>query len=229
MTNPSQLLVEETLRLYRRYQLEIVEALNLCPWAKRARQDGKVDPRVSLADTADTRVVLDAIDAWMATPDVEIGLLLFPRLRITRADFERFATSSMKADAQRHGLSSPQFVIAAFHPDAGLSLDNAERLIPFWRRTPDPTLQVVRMTALERVRQGEASGTQFVDPSTLDFSKLPQPNSASLWDRVSANNLRTAQHLGDAALRDLFERIQDDHRRTRQRLEQDPEPRDAPD
>ncbi len=224
-------LIDETLRLYRRYQHEIVEGLNLCPWAKRARLDGKVQPRVSLSQTTDPAPVLAAIDDWTANANIDIGLLIFPRLQVSRKQFEHFATDAMEADAKRHTLRSPQFVIAAFHPDAPLLTDSAERLIPFLRRTPDPTLQIVRVSALERVRQGETTGTRFVDLSTLDLSKLPVSPAVSLRDRVSASNLRTAEQLGERALLEAYERIARDHRETRKRLAQsdDSETHDAPD
>src|SRR5262249_32562635 len=46
MTVPAAL-SEEAVRVYRRYQIEIVEALNLCPWAERARLEGRVREVVS--------------------------------------------------------------------------------------------------------------------------------------------------------------------------------------
>ena len=68
----------EAIRLYRRYQAEIVEALNLCPWAERARLEGRVRETVLFCTTLDEEPTLDAIDSLARDPAVEIGLLLFP-------------------------------------------------------------------------------------------------------------------------------------------------------
>ncbi len=209
-------LVAETLRLYQRYQLEIVEALNLCPWAKRARLDGHVRQWVSVSEAPTTDEVLAKIDEWTQDETVEIGLAIFPRYSVSRSEFERFANSVMDADARRSGLRSPTFVLAAFHPDADCDTNSAERLIPFLRRTPDPTLQIVRVSALERVRHGETAGTQFIDTSNLDLSTLSFTSGGPpLRDRVASANLSTIQQLGVERARGLIEDIHRDRARSR--------------
>jgi hypothetical protein len=93
----------------------------------------------------------------------------------------------------RHALGEIPFVMAAFHPDASPDLAGAERLIPFLRRTPDPTLQLLRTTEVERVRSGSPQGTQFFDASVHDaFTESPPP----LRERIARANLATAQRLG---------------------------------
>jgi hypothetical protein len=208
----------ETLRLYRRYQLEIVEALNLCPWAKRSRLEGHVRERVYLESAPAVEDLLPQLDDWSADASVEIGLMLFPTLEVNRSDFEQFATATMAADARRHHLTSPDFVLAAFHPDAPLNRATRETLIPFWRRTPDPTLQVVRVSALERVRRGESSGTQFVELATLDLTALKAPTPPALRERVAQSNLETLEQIGWEKATRMIEAIHLDHRQTRGRL-----------
>ena len=127
----SNALVEQTLRLYSRYQREVVEALDLCPWAKQAREQGRVEPTVSLLEAPDPAPVLAQIDEWSAGSRIEIGLVIFPLLSVTRREFERFATATMSADKARHELTSPEFVLAAFHPDAALDDETPQRLIPY--------------------------------------------------------------------------------------------------
>src|SRR5689334_15928018 len=97
----SQALVSEALRVYRRYQREIVEGFRLCPWAEKADADGHVEVTVCLEAAPDVATTLAAVDALAENDTVHIGLLLFPRLRIPRAEFERFATAVREADAAR--------------------------------------------------------------------------------------------------------------------------------
>ena len=58
----------EALRVYRRYQREVVEALNLCPWAERARLEGRVTERVLLQRSAESQLSLRAIRELEAMP-----------------------------------------------------------------------------------------------------------------------------------------------------------------
>jgi hypothetical protein len=209
--------VTETLRLYQRYQVEVVEALDLCPWAKGARLAGRVRYWVCLQEHVEPQVVVAQLGRWTQDSNVEIGLMLLPRLRLGREELERFSSACMAADAARHSLTSPQFVTAAFHPDATPNLESAERLIPFLRRTPDPTLQAVRVSALERVRRNEATGTQFIDPSKLDLTTL-KPGGPSLRERIARTNLQTVERLGAPHVAAHLQAIADERAEMRPRL-----------
>lgn len=217
--DPDEQLIALALRSYQRYQIEVIEGLNLCPWAKRAREEGHVRYAVCLSTAPEPEPVLRQMDAWARDDETEIGLILFPRLELERAAFERFASATMAADAGRHRLTSPPFVIAAFHPVAPLSLDGPDKLVPFLRRSPDPTFQVVAVSVLERVRQGESAGTQYVDPSQLDLSQLLAASREPLRDRIARNNLQTLHEQGPLAVERLIESIHDEHRREKRRLE----------
>jgi hypothetical protein len=210
--------IDETLRLYTRYQTEFVEAFDLCPWAKRARLDGQVQVCVCLDDGLNVEAALSQLDTWVANDAIEIGILIFPACSVERDEIERFATRCMAADAARLGLQSPQFVLAAFHPAAPLVLDPAERLVPFLRRSPDPTLQFVRARALQRVRRGETTGTQFVDPSSLDFANLWKPSGPSLRERIMAANRDTFLRVGTPEVNRVLDAVLEDHRCSRAQL-----------
>src|SRR5207253_7900724 len=47
-------------------------------------------------------------------------------------------------------ISSPSFLVAAFHPGAPETFTTPPQLVSFLRRTPDPTLQLVRTSVLRR-------------------------------------------------------------------------------
>lgn len=209
---------EQALRLYRRYELEIVAALNLCPWAERARLEGRVREHV-LLQTDDTSVepsVLalrdadSAPDAPTAGPVVDVALLIYPRLRIGRAEFDGFATRIRDAEAARHELGRVPFVSAVFHPAARADRSQPERLIPFLRRTPDPTIQWVRASVLERVREHAPQGTQFVDVASLDATASSDGDATPLRERIARSNLVTVERIGVAELTRRLEDIQRD-------------------
>ena len=144
----SAALVTEALRVNARYVEEVVIGWGLCPWAARAWSDGQVTQRVFTAAEPEVAPVAAFVDELVAKPDAAIGLAIFPRVTSAVGAWERFAEQVRRARRA--------FRAAAFHPDYappenGAPLDPA-RLVPFIRRTPDPTLQLVRASLLENLR-----------------------------------------------------------------------------
>jgi hypothetical protein len=212
--------IREAIRVYRRYQIEVVEACGLCPWAERARLDGSVHERV-LVQTKDATIEpsIRAIEDLAREERVQIALLIFPRIGLSRSDFEHFVARVREGDAKRHALGEVPFMFAAFHPAAVPDLTHAERLIPFLRRTPDPTIQLVRASALERVRASASQGTQFVDIRSLaaeDFEYTPP-----LRERIARANLATVRRMGVDELRRHLDDILRDRDETYEALARD--------
>jgi hypothetical protein len=158
-------LVAQALRLNRRYVDEVVLAFGLCPWADRAFASGQVRQRVSLEAEPTPESVLPFIDeldeldeapsAPGAAPEIAIGLVVFPRLVMRAAAFDAFAERVRRADHARRpdaatSPPAPAFLIAAFHPGAPDTFATPPQLVSFLRRTPDPTLQLVRTSVLRR-------------------------------------------------------------------------------
>jgi hypothetical protein len=145
-------LVAEALRLNARYVEEVVIGWDLCPWAARAWTDGQVVQRVFTDAALDPAAVGAFIDELVAKPDAAIGLAIFPRAEGTIGAWEKFA------ERVRRARPGAPFLVAAFHPDyrAPDGALDAARLVPAIRRTPDPTLQLVRASLIDRLR-GDAS------------------------------------------------------------------------
>src|SRR6267142_2316406 len=75
----------------------------------------------------------------------------------------------------------------------------------FLRRSPDPTLQLVRIATLERVRSGRPAGSVYVDPSKLradELRSLEAPLSVS--EQIARANLRTLRQHDAAGLQRLL-------------------------
>jgi hypothetical protein len=210
MNDAPDALSAEAIRLYRRYEREVVQSLALCPWAERARRDGRVAERVVQSTELAEAPALDAIAELAKDGSVDIGLLLFPRLPVAFGPFERFVSRLSSADAERRELGTAPFALAAFHPDAPLDSSDPERLIPFLRRTPDPTIQLVRVSALERVREGFNEGTEFVDIRFIATTGLSREDTLPLRERIARANHRTVTRLGVAELEKRFAAIRAD-------------------
>jgi hypothetical protein len=217
-------LVAEALRVYRRYAVEIVEAFGLCPWAARARQNGRVSERVLLQKSSDIGPALDCVSELAGNATVDIGLLIFPRLTLDPLAFEHFTALVRDRDAERRPLGAIPFAIAAFHPGAEADLSDPERLIPFLRKTPDPTLQLVRRSVLEKVRGKNMQGTAFIDEAALAaLEALPAIATAgheeqSLRERIAQANYQAVLDAGLASLRARLDDIRQDRTRAYARL-----------
>jgi len=178
-------LVVEALRVNARYVEEVVIGWGLCPWAARAWNDGQVTQRVFTDAEPDVAAVAAFIDELCARPDAAIGLAIFPRVARTVGAWEKFAEQVRR--------SRGVFLAAAFHPDypapEGGAIEGgavtAARLVPFIRRTPDPTLQLVRASLLDGLR-GQVS------------------------DDVARDNLATVTARGLAALDALLTELRRD-------------------
>ena len=89
---------------------------------------------------------------------------------------------------------------AAFHPEAEMDTSTAPKLLPYIRRSPDPTIQVVRRSVLEAVRRPSDMGTAFLDPDSIDLAALLQSggetkSKAPLHQRVAETLWQTLEPL----------------------------------
>jgi len=177
----------EALRLNDRYLSEVVIEFGLCPWAERAISGGELRRSVICEETPALAVALAFIDELAgAGAAASVGMLIFARTDVASPAFDRFAEEVRRADRERcRAQGRKDFVMAAFHPDAATSFGNPYQLISFLRRTPDPTIQLVRAELIDELRAAR--------PSLSD--DITQQNFA----RVTA---RGADRL-DAVLRDI--------------------------
>ena len=151
-------LVAEALRVNTRYVEEVVIGWGLCPWAAQAWRDGAVARRVLPEPEPDPAAALAFLDDIAMQSATSIGLLVFPRVALDEAAWGAFAERIRRADrARRPAGAPPPFLIAAFHPGTGetsAQATNPGALISYLRRTPDPVLQLVRASLLERLADG---------------------------------------------------------------------------
>jgi hypothetical protein len=205
-----------------RYLHEVVEALRLCPFAKACREEGRLHRRVlfpedaalrrqtgsRLADVTiqrggGVRAVLAELQTVPAR--AEVALFIFP-LAATGSldaarDFEAFGR------AVREEMPKPAtFYCVAFHPDLPRDLRDAHRAVPFIRRSPDPTLQFLRIETVEALRGG--GGDCYLDPSSLTPELLASLHAQDpLSDRIAEDNLRTIVREGPDEVERLLRAI----------------------
>ena len=149
----STVIVNEALARNDRYLREFIEGLHICPYARGCREEGRLHRQVLLDRTLDAPRVAGLIRELDAEAEIEVGLLIFPLLQIEARAFERFISELRTRYAA--GRTTPVgYFIVAFHPELPLQMKNPDVAVRFMRRSPDPTIQLVRPSAIERARHG---------------------------------------------------------------------------
>ena len=199
---------QKVLEENRQWQMQLIEAFGICPFAKQCRQQGQLERDVlddpeDLLDEALTR----AIFAHHLQPDnheitMEIVLLICPNASADAAAFERLVRRCGDRAAQQvrsEGLE-PRYYVVAFHPLMAYSSADPQKLVGFWRRAPHPTVQLVHIATLNQLRTARQPA-KYVDPADLEAVQalLGQDISGDLADRIALANWRT-YHANEADL-----------------------------
>ena len=185
-------LAAEACRLHLRYTTEVVEKFNLCPWARRAGLDGEIGRSALLQadpDPGPTLALIARLEAERPPPPMVIAI--YPRLALSPLDFDAFAAAIKATDQARH-RGSPPYVSATFHPGYALDERSPSALVPWLRRSPDPSLQLVRLDVIEAARG--PSGKILFDYSPAAWDELRRRvERGTVFDRVAADNQATAR------------------------------------
>ena len=174
----------EVRRVLDRYLVEVIEAYNLCPWARGARQNGELVTHI-LWGTPTPEAVCDVAAAALGTPGMRIAMLVFPEMGATSRDLRGFRDAI---------LARTPAGIADFHPDAALDLLTPARLVSFLRRSPDPMLQLVPLSILDAVRTPAFVPDVAQQAAMLDGT---HPSTEDIGDKIAATNHATVSR--DAA------------------------------
>ena len=181
-----------------RYLREFVEALQMCPYARRCRESGKLHRRVLLEGAA--AAAIEEIEA-LPEESVEVALLIFPDAPVGSEEaarhFEAFC-AGIRPRLRR-------FYAVAFHPDLPRDLGDAHRAVQLIRRAPDPTLQLVRASVLREVRGDRSGGSRFIDLTRTSLEQaLALASPLSLSERIGEANLGTLLREGPDEVESLL-------------------------
>lgn len=177
----------EVLRVFERYLVEIVEAYDLCPWARGAREGGEVAADV-VWGTPDDDAWVRAAEALLARPATRVAMVIAPELAI--------APAALRAVRDRVAARLVRAGVAEFHPGAALDLASPARLVPFTRRAPDPLLQLVPLALLEAVRGAPPAASLAAQAQMLGGrAAAPRVDVAA---RIAAANHATVARAREA-------------------------------
>lgn len=172
--------------------MEVVERYAVCPWAKAARQNGRIRSCVVTSEVSSAKELQSRIDAWAEDDECDVGFLIYPAFDAGYEEFDQWT-------AQVGNLRSDVFLSASFHPDAP---SNAG-VVRFLRQTPDPTAQLVRRSRLEEVRAQDPPHYQDIfelDLAAMSAATPARTVAASVLQRntrlVAKNRNALARLLG---------------------------------
>ena len=182
----------EVHRILERYLVEVVEAHELCPWARSARTGGEL----GIAILWGTPAIDQWVDAAAQTlaPAIRVAMIVAPELEIAPAEL-RAVRDSVAARLPAAG-------VADFHPAAALDLATPARLVPFLRRSPDPMLQLVPLALLDRVRGAPAIAERAHQAQILGGHAAPPREDVATQIAAANHATVTARHAAIAALLD---------------------------
>lgn len=146
-------LVADALARNDRYLREFIEAFAICPYARTCRETGRLHREVILQTEPTAAPLVQRIIELSAPKyaDVEVGLLILPSLRMSASEFDRFVRGIQRTYQQQRPAGTSGYFVVAFHPENDLRLDNPDVAVRFMRRSPDPTIQIVRPEAIARI------------------------------------------------------------------------------
>jgi hypothetical protein len=176
------------------YLRQFVEALNLCPFARRCREQGRLVRRVILDEYVLPALLRAAAEVeTLPEKQCEVALLVVPGFTDGAAAFLDLCAEVRRP--LRH------FHCVAFHPELKADFATENRAVQFLRRAPDPTLQLVRIATLERVRGERTGGTVYAASTAAKDLHLPP----SLSEEIARANLATILEQGPATLERLLQ------------------------
>lgn len=179
----------------------MVERFDICPFAAQSLAGGHVARRAVLRPD-DARALVDAL---AGDASVEVALLVFPTVTMSAAEFDAWCAPLRAAN--------PAFVAAVFHPETPYELTTAAQAVGFFRRAPDPTLQLVRVSVLDAVR---GRGGKFMfDFSAAAWAELKKrEHRLPTSERIARDNHERVVREGISTLQAIYDDIRADRDRS---------------
>lgn len=179
----------EVRRINLRFNREVIEGLGVCPYARVGREGGASVVVVRAEGEPTVEALHEAVDWLTPQGEVEVAQVVFPRVTLDAGAFLAFGAQFATANAARYPRQRPTFVHAAFHPGLSYGTDHPSRLVPFFRRSPDPMVQLVRLSVLDAIHASKPRGTQFFDGDLSALTALlAQRRPESVTDRITREN-----------------------------------------
>lgn len=193
----------------------IIEGMGVCPYARSSRVNGgtrrfvlpdRVTTSLPLAPSAELAEILATMSA---AGELEVVQVIFPRAAVGPREWVRSVkevTVKLQAPYDRSFVA-----VAAFHPALSYRTDTPSAMVPLFRRSPDPLIQWIRLSVLDRVRQGRPDGDVAMPEDASGMAALHTTfRRKSLADEIAEANFGKVHDMGvksfERLLRESHER-----------------------
>ncbi len=207
----------EALRVNRRYLEEFLEKYAFCPYSRGGRRKNTVHQYVYYCDSHDAAPLVQLMAEVARDPQQVVVQVIMPAIQVAPDDWIRF---SHDLTAYGHAQLGGAAVLACapLHPELPYNTEGPEAMIPLFRRTPDPTIQWVRLDGLAAIYEGRGADTVFVEAkSILDYlaTASTRPN---LYQRIAETNAAMAKRLTFPVVEALLREIARDAQKSYARI-----------
>jgi hypothetical protein len=182
-----------------RYIVDFLEEHAFCPFSKGGRAQGKTVRFVHYSDSQSIAPLVALMERASRDPERMVVQVILPMLEVNADTWIQFCNELTVVANKNLGTGSDVYAVAAMHPHLNYERSNPAAMIPLLRRSPDPTIQWVRLDDLEALYAGRSGETKVVDlgdPTTL----LAQDEQTPLFERITEANLEMAEKLGFPAV-----------------------------
>ena len=200
-----------------RYVVDFVEEFSFCPYARKGRRDGLTYRYFHYASAdspeAEADWLVDLLTEVAQDPAQAVVQVVMPLIEVEPNAWHVFC-QDLVAFTNARLPRSDHMATAALHPGLPFYETSPFALIPLFRRSPDPTIQWVRMDAIKALYAGRESGTRFLTldevSAYLDGARRAKP----LYDRIAETNEKMASRLKTDHIVRTLAGIADDAQRT---------------
>jgi hypothetical protein len=178
-----------------RYITDFLEEHAFCPFSRGGRAQGQTVRYVHYASTTSVAPLIELMAKAAKNPKWMVVQVLLPMIDVDAEEWIRFCNELTVLANASLGSGNDVYAVAAMHPELRYQLSNPGALIPLFRRSPDPTIQWVRLDDLEALYAGRSGETKVVDPSDPE-SLMQAEEQAPLFERITEANQEMADSLG---------------------------------
>ena len=178
-----------------RYLREFLEDHSFCPFARAGRLDGSSARRIIYFDDPDPEALIELMVEVAQDKKRAVTQVIFPLIQVAPHEWREFCLALTDHGHARLG-GSKELAVAPLHPQLPYTEESPSTLVTLFRRSPDPTIQWVRLDALAEIYKGRSGERRFVPPEEI-AAYLSQPHEEkNLYDRIAETNRQMAERLG---------------------------------
>lgn len=175
--------MREAEKLHLRFVQEIVEAGDFCPWAKGARLHEKSRVKALWIDE-----LLEFLIVLPNDPHQEVLQLVIPDGLAHAMRWREYVTQ-LERELQKRRRGLP-YALAAFHPEHPGRKESLGGAIGLLRRSPLPTIQLVRLDVLDDVRKNHRLAEHVAQRNFEHIGVLAEGPMAQVHHKLLAEGRR---------------------------------------